>query len=82
MLGTTMWATLLQQVDNSTLFTAARTTQLQDVLLGVFTCVVGFRMLFGFAVGHPQSTGLITVINSLSKHPQITMNNICQGARQ
>jgi hypothetical protein len=82
MLGTTMWATLLQEVDNSTLFTATRTTQLQDVLLGVFTCVVSFRMLFGFAVGHPQSTGLITVINSLSKHPQITMNNICQGARQ
>ena len=77
-----MWATLLQQVDNSTLFTATRTTQLQDVLLGVFTCVVSFRMLFGFAVDHPQSTGLITVINFLSKHPQITMNNICQGARQ
>lgn len=77
-----MWATVLRQVDNSSLFTAARTTQLQDVSRGGATCVVGFRELFGFAIGHPQFTGLITVIKSLSKHPQITMNNICQGARR
>ena len=77
-----MWATVPRQVDNSSLFTAARTTQLQDVSRGGATCVVGFRVLFGFAIGHPQFTGLITVIKSLSKHPQITMNNICQGARR
>ncbi len=77
-----MWATMLRQVDNSSLFTAIRTTQLQDVSRRVAACVVGFRVLFGFAIGHPQFTGLITVINSLSKHPQITTNNICQGARQ
>jgi hypothetical protein len=77
-----MWATLLQQVDNSSLFTAARTTQLQDVSRWGIACVVSFLVLFGFAPGHPQFTGLITVIKSLSKHPQITMNNICQGARQ
>lgn len=77
-----MWETLLQQVDNSLLFTATQTTQLQDVLVWVLACVIGFHMLFRFDVGHPQFTGLITVINSLSKHPQITMNNICQGARQ
>lgn len=77
-----MWATVLRQVDNSSLFTAVRTTQLQDVSHKGAACVVGFRMLFGFAIGHPQFTGLITVIKSLFKHPQITMNNICQGARQ
>lgn len=77
-----MWATVLRQVDNSSLFTAARTTQLQDVSRRGIACVVGFLMSFGFAIGHPQFTGLITVIKSLSKHPQITMNNICQGARQ
>jgi hypothetical protein len=77
-----MWATVLRQVDNSSLFTAVRTTQLQDVSHKGAACVVGFRMLFGFAIDHPQFTGLITVIKSLFKHPQITMNNICQGARQ
>ena len=77
-----MWATVLRQVDNSSLCTAVRTTQLQDVSRSGATCVVGFRELFGFAIGHPQFTGLITVIKSLSKHPQITMNNICQGARR
>jgi hypothetical protein len=77
-----MWATVLRQVDNSALFTAARTTQLQDVSRSGAACVVGFHVLFGFAIGHPQFTGLITVIKSLSKHPQITMNNICQGARR
>ena len=77
-----MWATVLRQVDNSSLFTAARTTQVQDVSRGGAACVVGFRVLFGFAIGHPQFTGLITVIKSLSKHPQITTNNICQGARR
>jgi hypothetical protein len=37
-------------------------------------------MSFGVRGAHPQSTALITVIKSVYKHPQITMNNVGQGA--
>jgi hypothetical protein len=75
-----MWATTQQSVDNTVLFTAARTTQVQDVVVRSQGCVGRTQPSYGFGVVHPQSTSLITVINSLYKHPQITMNNIVQGA--
>lgn len=75
-----MWATSQQLVDNNVLFTAAQTTSVQDVVDHSQDCGRGSQWLFGFGVVHPQSTSLITVINSLYKHPQITMNNIVQGA--
>ena len=80
MLGTTMWATAQQPVDNQELYTAARTTQLQDVFVTSQACGEHFHMSFGICGVHPQSTPLITVIKSLYKHPQITMNNVGQGA--
>ncbi len=79
-MGTTMWATTQQPVDNTVLFTAARTTQVQDVVVRSQGCVGRTQPSYGFGVVHPQFTSLITVINSLYKHPQITMNNIVQGA--
>jgi hypothetical protein len=80
MLGTTMWATTQQPVDNQGLCTDARTTHLQDVRAVTQGCEVGSYMSFGLQGVHPQSTPLITVIKSLYKHPQITMNNVGQGA--
>lgn len=75
-----MWATSQQLVDNRVLFTAAQTTHLQDVVDHSQGCGGNSQWLSGFDVVHPQSTRLITVINSLYKHPQITMNNVVQGA--
>lgn len=75
-----MWATTQQPVDNSGLCTVARTTQLQDVLAPSQGCEFNSHMSFGVQGVHPQSTALITVIKSLYKHPQITMNNVGQGA--
>jgi hypothetical protein len=43
-------------------------------------CEFNSYMSFGVQGVHPQSTPLITVIKSLYKHPQITMNNVGQGA--
>jgi hypothetical protein len=80
MLGTTMWATAQQPVDNQELYTADRTTQMQDVFATPQACEERFHMSFGVCGVHPQSTPLITVIKSLYKHPQITMNNVGQGA--
>ena len=80
MLGTTVWATSQQPVDNYGLCTAARTTQLQDVLGDPQGCGDHLYMSFGVRGAHPQSTALITVIKSVYKHPQITMNNVGQGA--
>ena len=80
MLGTTMWATAQQPVDNYELCMVARTTQLQDVLTPTHGCEFNSYMSFGVQGVHPQSTPLITVIKSLYKHPQITMNNVGQGA--
>jgi len=80
MLGTTMWATAQQPVDNPGLCTVTRTTQLQDVLAPSQGCGFNSYMSFGVHGVHPQSTPLITVIKSLYKHPQITMNNVGQGA--
>jgi len=80
MLGTTMWAREQQPVDNYELCMVARTTQLQDVLALVPGCEFNAYMSFGVQGVHPQSTPLITVIKSLYKHPQITMNNVGQGA--
>ena len=77
-----MWKPTGVVVYNSGLSTYQQTTQMQDVLGGQPSVTGLSRMLFGLEVVNPQSTGLITVINFLSKHPQITMNNICQGARQ
>jgi hypothetical protein len=76
MLGTTMWARAQQPVDNYELCMVARTTQLQDVLALVPGCEFNSYMSFGVQGVHPQSTPLITVIKSLYKHPQITMNNV------
>ena len=75
-----MWATPQQPVDNHELCTAARTTQMQDVIAAPQGCEDPFYMSFGVRGVHPQSTTLITVIKSLYKHPQITMNNVGQGA--
>ena len=75
-----MWATTQQPVDNRELCTAARTTQLQDVVAASQRCGFSSYMSFGLHGVHPQSTPLITVIKSLYKHPQITMNNVGQGA--
>lgn len=75
-----MWATTQQPVDNRGLCTAARTTQLQDVVASSRGCGFSSYMSFGLHGVHPQSTPLITVIKSLYKHPQITMNNVGQGA--
>ena len=75
-----MWATPQQPVDNHELCTAARTTQMQDVIATPQGCEDHFHMSFGVRGVHPQSTALITVIKSLYKHPQITMNNVGQGA--
>jgi hypothetical protein len=75
-----MWATAQQPVDNPGLCTVTRTTQLQDVLARVPGCEFNSYMSFGVQGVHPQSTPLITVIKSLYKHPQITMNNVGQGA--
>ena len=75
-----MWATAQQPVDNQELYTAVRTTQLQDVLGDPQGCGDHLYMSFGICGVHPQSTPLITVIKSLYKHPQITMNNVGQGA--
>ena len=79
-MGTTMWATLRQLVDNSALFTVARTTYMQHVVDHSQGCEHSHQTPYEFAVVHPQSTSLITVIKSLYKLPQITMNNIGQGA--
>ena len=75
-----MWATAQQPVDNPGLCTVTRTTQLQDVLAPTHGCEFNSYMSFGVQGVHPQSTPLITVIKSLYKHPQITMNNVGQGA--
>lgn len=75
-----MWATPQQPVDNQELYTAARTTYMQDVIAAPQGCADHFYMPFGVRGVHPQSTALITVIKSLYKHPQITMNNVVQGA--
>ena len=75
-----MWATAQQPVDNYELCMVARTTQLQDVLSPSQGCGFDSYMSFGVQGVHPQSTPLITVIKSLYKHPQITMNNVGQGA--
>ena len=75
-----MWARAQQPVDNYELCMVARTTQLQDVLALVLGCEFNSYMSFGVQGVHPQSTPLITVIKSLYKHPQITMNNVGQGA--
>jgi hypothetical protein len=75
-----MWARAQQPVDNYELCMVARTTQLQDVLALVPGCEFNSYMSFGVQGVHPQSTPLITVIKSLYKHPQITMNNVGQGA--
>lgn len=75
-----MWATSQQPVDNQELYTTVRTTQLQDVFATPQACEDRFRMSFGVRGVHPQSTPLITVIKFLYKHPQITMNNVGQGA--
>ncbi len=75
-----MWATAQQPVDNYELCMVARTTQLQDVLSPSQGCGFNSYMSFGVQGVHPQSTPLITVIKSLYKHPQITMNNVGQGA--
>ena len=75
-----MWARAQQPVDNYELCMVARTTQLQDVLALVPGCEFNSYMSFGVQGVHPQSTPLITVIKSLHKHPQITMNNVGQGA--
>ena len=75
-----MWATSQQPVDNQELYTAVRTTQMQDVLAPTHGCEFNSYMSFGVQGAHPQSTPLITVIKSLYKHPQITMNNVGQGA--
>ena len=75
-----MWARAQQPVDNYELCMVARTTQLQDVLALVPGCEFNSYMSFGIQGVHPQSTPLITVIKSLHKHPQITMNNVGQGA--
>ena len=80
MMGTTMWATAQQPVDNYELCMVARTTQMQDVLAPTHGCEFNSYMSFGVQGVHPQSTPLITVIKSLLKHPQITMNNVGQGA--
>ena len=80
MLGTTMWATAQQPVDNYELCMVARTTQMQDVLAPTHGCEFNSYMSFGVQGVHPQSTPLITVIKSLYKHPQITMNYVGQGA--
>ena len=71
-----MWAKAQQPVDNYELCMVARTTQLQDVLALVPGCEFNSYMSFGVQGVHPQSTPLITVIKSLYKHPQITMNNV------
>ena len=76
-----MWATVQQPVDNKELYTAGRTTQLQDVFAATQGCDFNSYMSFGVYGGHPQSTPFITVIRSLYKHPQITTNNVSQGAR-
>ena len=75
-----MLATAQQPVDNHELCTGVRTTQLQDVLNNSQGCGDRLYMSFGVPGAHPQSTALITVIKSLYKHPQITMNNVVQGA--
>ena len=75
-----MWAKAQQPVDNYELCMVARTTQLQDVLALVPGCEFNSYMSFGVQGVHPQSTPLIAVIKSLYKHPQITMNNVGQGA--
>ena len=75
-----MWARAQQPVDNYELCMVTRTTQLQDVLALVPGCEFNSYMSFGVQGVHPQSTPLITVIKSLYKHPQITMNNVGQGA--
>jgi len=75
-----MWARAQQPVDNYELCLVARTTQLQDVLNNSQGCGDHLYMSFGVHGAHPQSTALITVIKSLYKHPQITMNNVVQGA--
>ena len=71
-----MWATAQQPVDNYELCMVARTTQMQDVLAPTHGCEFNSYMSFGVQGVHPQSTPLITVIKSLHKHPQITMNNV------
>jgi hypothetical protein len=75
-----MWATAQQPVDNQGLYMVDRTTQMQDVLAPSQGCEFNSYMSFGVQGVHPQSTPLITVIKSLYKHPQITMNNVGQGA--
>ena len=80
MLGTTMWATAQQPVDNQELYMVERTTQMQDVPAPSQGCEFNSYMSFGVQGVHPQSTPLITVIKSFYKHPQITMNNVGQGA--
>ena len=72
-----MWTTVCtssaQSVDKHGLSTAPKTTQLQDVASGFGACEVATVDVIGKHTCYPQSTGLITVINDVYKHAQITM---------
>lgn len=82
MLGTTVWATPQLPVDNHELCTDARTTQVQDVFTTPQPCEDRLYMSFGVYGVRPQSTPLITVIKFVYEDPQITMNNVGQGAKR
>lgn len=68
-----MCVTSGQQVDNHRFSTTSKTTAVQDVVVAQIPCDVIRQSPQRFAPHHPQSTGLITVINDVYKHAQITM---------
>jgi hypothetical protein len=72
-MGTTVCVTSGQLVDNPWFSTDPKTTTMQDVLVAQIPCDVIRQSPHRFAAHHPQSTGLITVINDVYKHAQITM---------
>jgi hypothetical protein len=80
-MGTTVWTNNRQQVDNSWLYTAPKTTVVQDVLGEWLSCARHFVTTVGLQLGHPQSTALITVISSLHTHPQTTLKAQMPGVR-
>lgn len=72
-MGMTLCATGGRLVDNQGFSTVAKNTSLQDVFDNRTPCDVIRHVLSRFAHHRPQFTALITVISSLYKYAQITM---------
>jgi len=70
-----------QAVDNAVLFTPFEVTKLQGVRLNVVSCGVQVHSPLAPQLHCPQSTVLITVINSISAYPHIPIASNLQWSR-